>query len=254
MRPKTKAKRSVVTTRDLKMLEFIIESKLASRDQLNFVFFKNSKCKRVINRRINKLMQRNLISRIGVQINDRFLYCYELTDVGIDTVKGSTRLSITKAPQRSEKPQHDLTLVELRLKISSFNEVTDYLTENVIQSFDICAVDSYLLELKAHNSDAAIRVKVNSKSFWLALEFENTLQSLDKLEKKVTKIYDSKINAIIFVCKNSSTLSSLQNIEKKHLETTTSSPKIFYQKLDVLLKSNESISVINILNQSLTIK
>jgi len=251
---RTKPKRPVITTRDLKMLEFIIECKLASRDQLNWVFFKNSKCKRVINRRINKLMQRNLISRIGVQVDNRFLYCYEPTNFGLVYMTGKGKLSTLRSPQRSEKPLHDLTLVDLKLKLCSLGEVTDYLTENTLQSFDVSAIDPYLLELKAHNSDAAMRVRVNSKSFWLAIEFENTLQSFDKMEKKITKLYDSKINAIIFICKDSSTLSSLQSIEKNYIRATTASPKIFYQKLDVLLSAIESISVSNILNQSLTIK
>ena len=254
MRPNTKIKKPIITARDLKMLEFIVESKLASRDQLNLVFFKNSKCIRVINKRINKLMQRNLVTRIGVQIDDRFLYCYEITPNGLNAVKGGLRLSIKKPPQKSEKPQHDLTLVDIRNKLSSFSQVIDYLTENALQSFDVGALDQYLLELKEQNSDAGIQVKITGRVFWLAIEFENTFQSIDKLEKKIARIYDSNINAVVLVCKNSSMLESFQRIEKKYIEATTSSPRIFYQKLDVLLAAKESITFSNILNQSLNIK
>lgn len=254
MRPNTKIKKHVITTRDLKMLEFIIESKLASRDQLNMMFFKNSNCVRVINRRLNKLLQRNLITRIGVQINDRFLYCYRITEDGLNAVQSNLRLGLLKTPERSEKPHHDLTLVDIRNKFSTFTEVIDYLTENALQSFDICILDSYLLEFKQYNSDAAIQVKINNKIFWLALEFENTLQSFDKLEKKVANIYNSNINAVLLVCKNSSMQEAFQRIEKMHIKSTATLPKIYYQQLNVLLEASQGISFKNILGQFLNIK
>lgn len=254
MRPNTIFKKSITTTRDLKILEYIAENKLASRNQLNLVFFKNSKCTRVINKRLNKLMHMNLISRIGVQADSYFLYCYEITQNGINAIKGNLRLGIKKLPQKSEKPQHDLILVDLRNKLSSYREIVDYLTENTLQCFDVESFDPYLMELKEQNSDAGIQVKIANRIFWLALEFENTHQSVDKIERKITKIYNSSINAVVFVCKSSSILDSYQCIEKKIIETTTSSPKIFYQKLDVLLSAKESISFSNILNHSLTIR
>ena len=130
----------------------------------------------------------------------------------------------------------------------------DYLTENVLQSFDIGAINPYLLEFKKYNSDAAIQVKINGKIFWLALEFENTLQSSDKLEKKIANIYNSNINAVLLVCRNSSMQESFQRIEKKHIESSANPPKIFYLRLDVLLSANEGISFRNILDQSLNIK
>jgi hypothetical protein len=253
MRPNTIFKKSITTTRDLKILEFLIESKIASRDQLNSVFFKNSDCKRVVNKRINKLIHKKLITRVGLQIRERFLFCYRITDEGLKIVKSNLRLDLLKTPERSEKPDHDLILVDIRNKLLTLSQVTDYLTENALQCLEIEAIDAILLEFKKRNSDAALQVNINKKIFWLALEYENTLQSLTKIEKKIENIYTSEINAVLLVCKTSSMQNSFQSAEKKHLAATKSHPKIFYQTLDVLLSANKSISFENILNLTLTI-
>ncbi|MBY0386304.1 hypothetical protein K2X05_14195, partial [bacterium] len=76
MRKNTRKKYPQVTQRDLKMLEFVLESKIVSRDQLRNEFFSHAKTVRALNARLNRLVLSDLLSRVGVQTEKEFLFCY----------------------------------------------------------------------------------------------------------------------------------------------------------------------------------
>ncbi|MCB9072302.1 MAG: hypothetical protein H6623_01675 [Bdellovibrionaceae bacterium] len=242
MRKNTRKKYPEVTARDLKILVFVLESKIVSRNQLQNEFFSHTKTVRSLNARLNRLVLLSLLSRAGIQTEKEFLFCYSITKEGLFIVQEHLIYKPLKLPERSEKPIHDLTLVDIRRFISKRKCVLNYLTENVLQCLDICAEYYNLGAFVKSNMDAAIELEINQKRFWVALEFENTCQSFEKTDKKLKKFYDSEIAAMFLVCRTKTQLEQIQAVESDILKSRNCKSRIYGISLDVLLATTTSIN------------
>lgn len=245
MRKNTRKKFPEVTTRDLKILEFVLESKIVSRNQLRNEFFSHTKTVRALNARLNRLVLLSLLSRIGIQTEKEFVFCYSITKEGLFVVQEHLKFKPLKQPERSEKPIHDLILVDIRRFISKRNCVQNYLTENVLQCLDVFTEFDNLSAFVKSNMDAAIELEINQKRFWVALEFENTCQSFEKTDKKLKKFYDSEIAAMFLVCKTKTQLEQIQTVESDILKSRNCKSRIYGISLDALLASTTSINFIS---------
>lgn len=245
MRKNTRKKFPQVTARDLKMLEFVLESKIVNRNQLQNEFFSHTKTVRALNARLNRLVLLNLLSRIGIQTEKEFVFCYSITKEGLFIVQEHLKYKPLKSPERSEKPIHDLILVDIRRCISKRSCVQNYLTENVLQCLDVCSVYDHLSTFVKSNMDAAIELEINQKRFWVAFEYENTCQSFEKTDKKLKKFYDSEIPAMFLVCRTKTQLEQIQAVESDILKSRDCKSRIYGISLDALLTSTTSINFVS---------
>lgn len=243
----------IVTNRDLSVLAFLAESKIASRDQLKRLFFNNTKGLRMMYRRLRFLLKSEYIYRAGIEFEGRFLLCYMLTEKGFSVSKAFNRYSFLKMPERSEKPVHDLHLVDIRDALHSRTKVEQYLTENILQLTDIVQTNEFLKTFVRCNADAGIKVVINQKPYWLPLEFENSSQNDNVIYRKLKKYYQSEIKALLLICKNQQQIVQIQEIEHRLRGDFQSAPIVFYSTLDVLLNATGSISFTNLENKTIII-
>ncbi|MBY0384708.1 hypothetical protein K2X05_06075, partial [bacterium] len=147
-----------------------------------------------------------------------------------------------KSPERSEKPNHDLMLVDIRRCLAKRNSVKNYLTENALQCLNVCEENEHLAAYTKANMDAALEIEISKKRYWIALEYENTLQSFEKTDKKLKRFYESEISAMLLVCKTKAQLMQFQNIEGEILKSRNLKSRIYGISLDALLTSTVSIN------------
>ena len=253
MKIKPSLKKFIVTNRDLTVLEFLAESKIASREHIRRMFFKNTKSLRVLYRRLKYLIDSEYIYRTGIEFDGRFLLCYMLTEKGFLVSRGFSRHVFLKTPERSEKPIHDLQLVGIREKLESRPKVKQFLTENILQSSDVVQTNDFLNTFVKCNSDAGIKVVIHQKPYWLPLEFENSSQNDNVIYRKLKKYYQSEIKALFLICKSQQQLLQIQEIENRIRVDFQVAPIVFYCTLDVLFNATESISFKNLESKTITI-
>ena len=83
---KKNSKRVILMNRDFEILQFLLESKVASRDQIKLYFFGNAS-NSTVNCRLNKILSLDLIKRKPLEIEQKTVYGYSITPKGLNKVK-----------------------------------------------------------------------------------------------------------------------------------------------------------------------
>lgn len=236
------------------MILFIVQNKIVSCNHLKQKFFLESKSYYPLNRRLKLLVELNLLKKIILQDGKRYLSCFSHTKEGYEVVKDLFSPCTDKMPERSEKHEHDLTMVDLKLCFQVRANVLRFYGENEYQFSDCMLPDDVLTTVRFLNADGLLRLNVNKAALDLSIEFENQRQNKSVCDKKVQRIYQSSIVASLCIVSNTAILKSLKNAETAFLESSGNSSKIFYALLkDVHLAQNELI-FFNLKNQKLVIR
>ena len=110
---KKKSGKVILMNRDFEILQFLLESKIVTRDQIKLYFFKGSSNSNV-NRRLNKILSLDLIRGIPLDIGQKTVYGYSITLKGLNRVKHLLFYECEKVHQ-SDCPIHDTILVDIRI-------------------------------------------------------------------------------------------------------------------------------------------
>lgn len=177
---------------------------------------------------------------------------YSLSPKGFtEFVAGKTAKDFRMQLQ-SNSIEHDLDLADIRSKLSKFQMVTGYYTENFIQSRIESQDEEKLNGFKGINFDAVVKVNKDGKDHLLPLEYERTLKFISRYKDYFKKIYSrQEVAAILYICSNQSVLEKIQKYEQTAINNNW--PKVFYSTLDEILKSN-SVTFYNLKRESIIIE
>lgn len=144
---------------------------------------------------------------------------------------------------KSGKVQHDIELVEIRHILKGTSRLTNYLSENDLQTWHFGKKDSPYAEFANVRSDGVIDVKFPNGTFSFALEYEATLKSRPRNEEKLRKCYKSlMIPAFFFICASETIKDSLLKTESERHSNDDSI--IYYKTLDDL-KTDPTLTFTN---------
>jgi len=214
-----------VVPRDYEVLKLLLESKVASRDQIaKYVF--GDRSINTVNIRLKKLDRAKLIRGFSLTRKPKSQSAYSLTKLGLSVLKPNLPYGFTGATISSECVSHDTDLIDIRKKLESQSSVNRTLSENVLNS---CQEYSENLELRpfvAANCDGVVDIEIEDSRVFLGLEYERSRQSSLRYEKKIRQYYSSLVGGVLYVCQNQSVLRKLAQVDQK-IGTELSRESIF---------------------------
>ncbi len=238
-----------LNSRDHKILEHVLKNKVTSCKTLHES--PDFKCSmRTLTRSLTKLIASGHIVKDFVpNKNMRSATVYYLSTKGLNEIYPHFK-DFKNVKLKSDKIQHDFTICKVRQVVGKLKNVKKVWSENEIKISTNFEYNEALAELDKENSDSALSLEWNGEEIHLALEYEASLKSKQRIREKLISYYrHSKINAVLYVCKNESIKSTFMKIEKSF--NTSNQQKIYYITLDELLSNPNDPTFISITGEEL---
>lgn len=204
-----------LTLRDIKIVQFVFEQRVASFSQLAEKFFPAvgipTAFKRFEKLHLSGYLTKNYI----VWENSRTAY-FGSTEKGIKLIAEHYRYKITKPDFKSDSVVHDLGLVRLRKRIEQSKLLVEYLSESMLQSCSALSENENLSAFSRINSDAALCLNKQNVKHFVALEYEISDKSSARYAKKLSEYYMAhKIGVVLYVCGDKEIQSMIRQIDKQ---------------------------------------
>lgn len=195
-------KRIELTKRDLEILQFIFERRVATHQQVSIKFFPSPhRC--VAHQRLKKICRTGYLDKKCMYGEKKQILFYSLTEKGINVVKKIFRYEITSPNCKSDSINHDIGLVEVRKRLEEMSMVVDYLSESLLQSCEELFESEKFKSFSILNSDAALVIDTKKDQFQVALEYEVSGKAESRYIRKLTDYYLSdKVEAVFYICGN----------------------------------------------------
>ena len=228
-----------ITDRDLSLFHYLHENKVASTKQITRDVFASSMDK--TRKRLKKLRDADVLDVVCRDEDGDKSIVYNLSRGTAQFLKRLDPDLFFINRSKSNSVIHDLRLVDIRHQLTSKKLVTNYFSENSLQtSRDITRNPQYV-SFRDLQVDALVELSNREGDhLFCALEYEASIKNMSEYTSKMKLFYlNSKVEAVLYVCKN-------KNIEravkKTELNAIKDSPKkIYYALIDDVLKSSGPI-------------
>ena len=173
----------ILTVRDRELLEQLNNYELLSTVMIESLIFKGIK-KTTILRRLRILEKEKLIKR--TQSTTSQIYLWSITDLGAQTIGHDSN----KNSWNKNTLDHDLKLIEVRMKLENIGLVKSWTTEQKIKSL-VYKSNSRLEAKKKLIPDGVFITSLENQNKSVAIELELTLKDKKRI-KEVIKNYLAK--------------------------------------------------------------
>jgi len=239
-----------VRERDIALFNYLFLNKVASGQQVKRDIFKDL-CHQVVYRRLSKLVRYGYLEKI-VDPDIYPMLAFSLSKKAFNKYIIQGDSDAIRKQLKSNHIVHDLTLVDIREKIESCKMVTNYFTENLLQSKADCLGAYPLKDIIQIRSDAGLGVRNQGKTYCIALEYEANIKYKNRYRRLLTNYSKSEdIELVLFIGKNSGILKSIYAMEQKCGYQKYG--KMFYSSLDDVLKSEGQMTFTNGQGDSFTL-
>ncbi len=206
---------------------YLFESKIATRDQINRDVF-GLTTRQTLNSRLRKLVKAKLVRRRSYFFYEKLASCYEPTDKALKVIQPAYKHQISKGLIKSDSVVHDLGLVELKAIFKRRTAVSNFVSENILQSCGEFTQSNKFFHFVALNCDGVMEIKKPTRNHLVAVEYESTDRSASRYRAKVTEYYVNPIHAVFYVCRNKIIESILKKVEREIYEKKKLTPKFYY--------------------------
>ena len=224
--PKKNQSKFIINERDRAIFSYLYEVKVATSNQIMRDVFTNVS-KTVFYRRVKKYIQTGIVKRIGHFDGDKQIISYSLSKNGLSKfiLEKNDHFLIKRC--LSEAVIHDLALNDIRHLFMSKKSVSNYLTENVLNSHGSMVADKMYEDYRRCGSDAFIELTMNNKKIFAAIEYEQTLKYTNRYIDLFGKYYSTyDIDAIFYIASDKRILTNVQKVEK--MIRNQMRPKVFF--------------------------
>ena len=237
--PKKEFERVALRTRDFEILQFLFESKIVTKDQIQLYFFNNA-ANGTVNRRLRKILSLDLIKRVPLETEQKTIYGYTITQKGLNKVKHLLPYGYGKINQ-SDCPIHDIVLVDIRKAFENRNSIKSYYTENVLQTCPQFKNNMQFQPFIELNSDGVVLMDTKIGILDLAIEFDAHQKNNERYRNKLNDYYfKRKIEGVLYICANQYILNALLKIDYEVSHRHRCNPKMYFALLnDVIHTKNE---------------
>lgn len=191
----------VITDRDRRVFGQIFENRVMSLSQIHSNIFAG-RSRQFASRRLGDLHKGGFLTRQrvdGIRGSALSVFCNKPT--AIRELADTYRFSITNPICKSDSIKHDLALIALRRHFEGLKTVTEYFTENMLQSCRRFSESEDHKSYVLNNSDAALEVTRGNKKLMVGLEFESSEKAQDRYIRKLVNYYsDGHTPVVLYVC------------------------------------------------------
>ena len=225
-------KNALVTNRDLDIFRFLFESKVATSQQISDKIFPGRHIT-AATRRLRKLSNLSLIRRKPINLRNRSITSYSLSEQGFSKYLAKTLPELSRKQLRSDSIEHDIVLCEIRSLFESYAKVTSFHTENMLQSLTDYSKSSKFSPFIDRNSDAVIELESTDSNMIIPIEYEASLKANSRIFQVIYDYYaNDKILLTLYICKNDSIMKKLISIEEKVAPEKLR--KVYFASLDAI--------------------
>lgn len=205
--------RTALTMRDLDIIMYVFESRVATSDQLRRKFFahtkKDSGCTR---NRIRMLYRAGYLRPCLTMVGQNVYRYFEVTDQAFQHICNRSGLHIDKPKYKSESPYHDIRLNELRFVFEKLKLYESYYPENMLQSASVLQFEPRTGDAAKMQSDGILLLKTEDNTeFNFAIELETSKKSPERYEKKLMSYYSSagQLDGILYICSDQQIINAI---------------------------------------------
>lgn len=234
-----KKRRVDVTERDIEILISLFKNKVLNLKQIQDSFFSGAD-KSTVCKRIRKLVHIGLVNTKFYQQNSRSKAAYGISNKGVEFLKHDLPYEVTSRYYVSDSILHDLTLFDVANVFSGFSQVSKVYTESELSSMAEFASRQSFRSFIEMRSDRMLVIGEGARSSYVALEYERSRKSNDRVAKKFGEYYrHHSIEAVLYVCETASMAKFLMKKDSE-IEPKTKS-KIYFCSLDEVLSGSTSV-------------
>lgn len=229
-----------LTERDLDLFLFLFKYKVGTIKQLAKYSFKGASYKASA-LRLSRLVKYGYLTKNFSGQCDDWRFYYSLTDKSFPLVKEKIPYTLIREQKKSNHPLHDLDLVEIGEWLKGRSLVQEFIPENILQCCEGLIDSEEYMDFSRVHSDGAFKIQIKDECFRLALEYESTVKSKQRIRDKLFEYLPlDGIRAIVYVCKNNSIEQSIRQFEKEVF--TNDIPRVYYCQLDKILFFPENVA------------
>lgn len=232
----------VITQRDHELFFFLNQGKVSTVEQINRYFFPDTGFK-TVHRRLTKLVKTNFLSKDVFLQNGSPKITFGLGEKGLSRIQSLLPYAAPPKVQKSDSPEHDIVLNDIRYALKRSDRVLSILGENELQSSQEFQKDKRYAPFVELNSDGVLSIKKSSGDILVALEYDANKKTASRYLEKMQQYYrKTVIPAVFYIGKTKSILSMVQNAERLVREDTGKKYKFFYGLLENVLAGKGEIN------------
>lgn len=212
IRPK---KSFTMQPRDTSVLNFLFSNKLATVPQINKAIFKNVRANYAY-LRLQKLKGAGYVTSDAVEYQGKNARVYSLSPKGLSYLITYDGLDVHQKQFQSDSRVHDLALVDILYCIKELSCIKRVLTENEIVSCNEFYDTRPYSSFKKLRSDGYCRMNTSSGPLDVAIEYERSLKSEDRItEKMMDYSIESDVDLILCIAGTSNILKKLMQVDRQ---------------------------------------
>lgn len=232
-----------VTERDIDLFRYLHERKIATIDQIGRDCYATLR-RPGLYQRLLRLEKEKLIQGFISSSTDN-KKVYNLTRLCFKSYVQDGE--VKRNELKSDSIKHDLGLVDIGHVLLKSKFITQYQTENSLQTWPIKILGEKFEPFVRNNSDAAIELVVNGVQLHFALEYEIALKKNERYYDKIRNYYnESGITRVLYVLKDEASINLLMELETVIDETKRG--KFYYTHFAKLVQ-NQDMTFINCQNK-----
>lgn len=219
-----------ITELDIKLLSYLHKFKVATYKQIQRDIYTKYQLN-TVRERVFKLVKQKLVCGHQDRIFRRGEKVLSISKLGFEKfIKKNEELRVEL---KSDAIEHDLSLVDIHYQLKQCSQISEYFTENQLQTWGQPDVATDLSQLIKANSDAVARIAFPKGDAWALIEYDRTEKSRRHYDSVINKFYHNHdVHLILYVCKYERILNKIASREKALF--VDERPKIFYQLLHEL--------------------
>ena len=226
-----------LTPRDKRLFEYLFLNKIATVSQINRDIFGNDTLKG-LSRRLRALVRQGHLRRTATG-EEGTRFAYFLSDKTFEKYIAH-RTERQWAQLKSDSPDHDLVLVDIRNRISKSPKVASYFTENAIEAGLMDSATFPADPFLEMHSDAAIMFRASQKLWNIAIEYEDAQKTKERYASHLNSYCLKKeIHVVLYIVKEPALRNLLSELDRGLCQGHSS--KIFFGLLSDVLESDKNL-------------
>lgn len=236
----------ILTPRDHLLFNFLFQARIATLEQVNQYIFGGISLQGV-GRRMNRLSEKGYLAKSSFLMEQKAKVAYQVADKGLNEIRSQLPYQVTIRPRKSDSPEHDVTLNDIRSVMTRAEKVQRVLSENELQSCGEFAKNGELRAFVDLNCDGAIQLQKGQAYLHAALEYDASEKSHHRYMEKIGSYYrHTSIPAVLYICKDNKIKKVIQKAEQEVLKGQDKKPKFYYAILSKVIGQVGEVSFENL--------
>jgi len=221
----------VLTERDMGLLKFLFEHKIATMTQISKHCYPTTHIENA-RKRVSRMEKKGFLKSDGCIQNQKLLKTYHLSHVGYQEFYENYRLEGLKGFKlKSDCPNHDMIALEVIEAIKKKENAIEVLTENYIQALGGDTDDAGQDRAYEIRVDGFVKYKFNDSLINMAIEYEHSRKSPARYANLVDKYYyDSGLRGVFYFYKEDCTRRAIEKREAEKWHEIY--PRFYFFKLE----------------------